>query len=72
LASPIQIEPEGATALIGIGVPCGLMVIVASRDTERWARMLGKRWEMLTQAVTLLVLVPAIGTALDLLSPMPA
>ena len=72
LASPIQIEPEGATALIGIGVPCGLMVIVASRDTERWARMLGKRWVMLTQAVTLLVLVPAIGAALGPLSPMPA
>ena len=68
LVAPIVVDRESPVALIGVGVPCGLLVIAASQDAERWARTFGGRWPLSPRGVAVLVLVPGIGIALGIIA----
>ena len=64
LVAPILVERESPAALIGAGVPCGLIVIAASQDAERWARIIGERWPVSPRRAVVMVAVAGIGIVL--------
>lgn len=70
LGSPIQVDPASVTAFIGIGVPCGLVVIAASNDAERWVQIFRERWSMAPRVIAATLLVPVTGIAIGVITTM--
>lgn len=70
LVEPIQVERESVIALIGVGVPCGLIVIGASDDAGRWARIVRQRWAMSPATIAAVVIAPLAGVALGTIAAM--
>jgi hypothetical protein len=58
------------TAFIGIGVPCGLVVIAASNDAERWVQIFRERWSMAPRVIAATLLVPVTGIAIGVITTM--
>ncbi len=70
LVAPIVVERESAIALIGVGVPCGLIVIAASHDVERWRRIVAQRWPLSPGMFAAMVLIPMVGIVLGVIATM--
>lgn len=70
LGSPVQIEPVGISTVVGIALPCCLILIVASSDAERWARTLRSRWALSPRMAVGMVLVPAAGIVVGVIASM--
>ena len=68
LVAPILIEQQSRIALIGAGVPCGLIVIAASQDAERWARIVGARWLVSPRGAAVMVAVPCVGITVGVIA----
>lgn len=68
LVSPVHIGPAGVTGLIGIGVPSALIMMLASQDARRWVCAFNERWPMSARTITVMLLVPAIGIAIGVIT----
>ena len=66
--APIHIEGERAIAVLGVGVPCGLIVIAANQDAGRWARIMADRWPQSPRAVAVMLLIPLAGIVLAVIA----
>lgn len=72
LVSSLDVEGSGTSALLGIGVTCGLTVISASRDAERWAEILAERWPASLRSTGMMMLAPMVGIAIGIIAAILA